>query len=153
MRYEEGRVYFQRPTAIALDTLNSDVVYIKNLNELICEGSKRTEYIYAWKYTETTSRAYGWVNYVIRSQINCNSPEKIIKSTYFLELTFSTTELYQSFLNELMKSTKYIDSREADGKISQVFEYVDPTTKKKCEIWCTKRLNKEGGEFGIYWVD
>jgi hypothetical protein len=151
MRYEEGVVYFQRPTANASDTLYSDVIYIKNLNQLICEGSKRSEYVYAWKYTETTSRAFGWINYVIRSQINCSIPEKILKSSYFLELSFSTTELYQSFLNELMKSTKYIDSREVDGKISQVFVYEDPNTKKKCEIWCTKRLNKEGGEFGIYW--
>jgi hypothetical protein len=62
MRYEEGVVYFQRPTANASDTLYSDVIYIKNLNQLICEGSKRSEYVYAWKYTETTSRAFGWIN-------------------------------------------------------------------------------------------
>jgi hypothetical protein len=150
---EEGGFYYKRPTAVASDTIYSNLIYIENLNELKCEGSKRTEYVYAWKYNESSGRAFGWINYVVLSDINCYLPEKVFRSYYSLELTYSTTELYQSFLNELMKSTKYLDSREVDGKISQVFEYIDPTTKKKCEIWCTKQLNKEGGEFGIFWVD
>ena len=149
----EGEFYNKRPTAVASDTNFYDVVYIENLNDLVCEGSKRKEYIYAWEYSETTSMANVWLNYNILEKISCSIPEKILETWEGLDLSFSSTELYQSFLNELMKSSKFIDSREVEGNISQVFVYEDPNTKKKCEIWCTKHLNEEGGEFGIYWQD
>jgi hypothetical protein len=141
-----------RPTSNPLDTIMQNFLFVKDLDYNLCSGYKRTEYLFAWKFTELTQRASVWINYIITEDFTCKLPEVTTYKGYSIEISFAVNEAYQNFQNELILTTKFINSKNTDSGIAQIFHYFDPVSKKTCEIECIKRMKKEGGDVSIYWL-
>jgi len=130
--------------------IDENVIFEPKLIDTTCYSTLNSEKEYVWNYNLDRSGAEIYFTHNLITIGDCSDDENI----KFYEKTlriYSRESIYNTYLKEIMSICQFDESSDFEGNIAQKFTYIDKSTNQKCNITCTRIIEKNCGEILIYW--
>jgi hypothetical protein len=127
------------------------VNYVPDLDLDFCHSEKSTMLKYAWSYDEESKAAAIWIKRLVNVYAECSDSEKTINISTYLKLWVINNQDYNAFFKSLNTNADFIENKQTQDGISQVFKYVNKSDGKSYIIICIKNLQETGGTIKVFW--